>query len=225
MANLYQDSQFQIFRFVNLIDNLSETQLEDEGYYQGYPCPHGHTIRDIKQHWCYHCAQKIASNVCGFDVNYLHKAYKVRYASLWNQINIGFPQECWEIQGATERTPKRICIPSYRSDYSKQKSENVNIHKALYQCAWGDVGSLLVTRMCGNPKCGNPLHMASSLNVAPSPPQTVTPLEIEFKAEKLMLFNRQSVLNQQPEKIVEQSFKRVITNPLYAKEPPDYDEG
>ena len=225
MANLYQDSQFQIFRFVNLIDNLSETQLEDEGYYQGYPCPHGHTIRDIKQHWCYHCAQKIASNVCGFDVNYLHKAYKVRYASLWNQINIGFPQECWEIQGATERTPKRICIPSYRSDYSKQKSENVNIHKALYQCAWGDVGSLLVTRMCGNPKCGNPLHMASSLNVAPSPPQTVTPLEIEFKAEKLMLFNRQSVLNQQPEKIVEQSFKRAITNPLYAKEPPDYDEG
>jgi hypothetical protein len=67
--------------------------------------------------------------------------------------------------------------------------------------------------------------MASSLNVAPSPPQTVTPLEIEFKAEKLMLFNRQSVLNQQPERIVKQSFKKTITNPLYAKEPPDYDEG
>lgn len=225
MANLYQDSQFQIFRFVSLIDNLNESQLENEGYYHGYPCPHGHTIRDIEQHWCYHCARKIASNVCGFDVNYLHKAYKVRYASLWRQIDIGLPQDCWEIQGATERTPKRICIPSYRSDYSKQKSENVNIHKALYQCAWGDVGSLLVTRMCGNPKCGNPLHMVSSLNVAASPPQSVTPLEIDFKAEKLMLFNRQDVLNQQPEKIVEQSFKRAITNPLYAKEPPDYDEG
>jgi hypothetical protein len=46
-----------------------------------------------------------------------------------------------------------------------------------------------------------------------------------FKAEKLMLFNRQDVLNQEPEKIVEQAFKKAITNPLYAKEPPDYDEG
>ena len=53
----------------------------------------------------------------------------------------------------------------------------------------------------------------------------MTPLEIDFKAEKLMLFNRQGVLNQQPEKIVEQSFKNAITNPLYAKEPPEYDEG
>jgi len=40
-----------------------------------------------------------------------------------------------------------------------------------------------------------------------------------------MQFNRQGVLNQQPEKIVEQSFKHAITNPLYAKEPPEYDEG
>jgi len=67
--------------------------------------------------------------------------------------------------------------------------------------------------------------MVSSLNVAVSPPQSVTPLEIDFKAEKLMRFNHQDVLNQQPEKIVEQSFKHAITNPLYAKEPPDYDEG
>ena len=40
-----------------------------------------------------------------------------------------------------------------------------------------------------------------------------------------MLFNRHGVLNQQPEKIIEQSFKHAITNPLYAKEPPEYDEG
>lgn len=69
------------------------------------------------------------------------------------------------------------------------------------------------------------MHMVSSLNVAAAPPQVVTPLEIEFKAEKLMLFNRQKVLNLAPEKIVEQSFKNTITNPLYAKAPPEYDEG
>lgn len=224
MANLYNSSRPQL-RFINLIDNLDEHQLEEQGYYIGYPCPHGHTIRDSEQHWCYHCARKIVSNVCGFDVNYLHKAYKVKYASLWRKVSIGFPQDCWEIKGPDNQTPKRVCIPSYRSHYSKQKSENVNIHKALYQCAWGDIGSLLVTRVCGNPKCGNPLHMASNWNISVAPPQSVFPLETEFKAEKLMLFSRKKLLDLHPEKLIEESFKNSITNPLYAKNPPEYDEG
>jgi hypothetical protein len=40
-----------------------------------------------------------------------------------------------------------------------------------------------------------------------------------------MLFNRRGLLDKQPEKIVEQTFKNSITNPLYAKAPPEYDEG
>jgi hypothetical protein len=63
------------------------------------------------------------------------------------------------------------------------------------------------------------------MNTAVAPPQSIHPLEIEFKAEKLMLFNRRGLLDKQPEKIVEQTFKNSITNPLYAKAPPEYDEG
>jgi hypothetical protein len=179
------------FRHVNAIESLEEEQLNALGYYRGFPCPHGHLIRDSHNNWCYECAKKILSNVCGFDINYLHKDYKHKYAKLWKKIRPASFEECWEMEAPGATTPKRVCLPSYRSQYSKQKSENVNIHKAIYQCAWGDVGVLMVTRLCSNPKCGNPLHMASSFNRT-YPPQTVTPFEVDFKAEKLMLFNRQS---------------------------------
>ena len=223
MANLYKPRQPQ-FRHISLIENLTETQLEEQGYYIGSPCPHGHVIRDTENHWCYFCVKKILSNVCGFDVNYLHKDYKVKYAELWRRVSVGSQNECWIIGDSGHRSPKRICMPSYRSFYSKVKSENVNIHKALYQCAWGDIGSLLVTRTCGNPSCGNPLHMTSSWNRA-YPPAGVVPFEIDFKAEKLMLYNRQLATKQQPEKIIEQSFKQAIRSPFIAVEAPEYDEG
>ena len=120
-------------------------------------------------------------------------------------------------------TPKRVCLPSYRSGYSKQKSENVNIHKAVYQCAWGDVGALVVTRLCSNPKCANPLHMVSSFN-RNYPPASVTPLEIDFKAEKLMLFNRQSHRETGMQPVIQQEYKNVIAHPEYVKDRPEYNE-
>ena len=188
MANLYKPRQPQ-FRHISLIENLTETQLEEQGYYIGSPCPHGHVIRDTENHWCYFCVKKILSNVCGFDVNYLHKDYKVKYAELWRRVSVGSQNECWIIGDSGHRSPKRICMPSYRSFYSKVKSENVNIHKALYQ------------------------------------PAGVVPFEIDFKAEKLMLYNRQLATKQQPEKIIEQSFKQTIRSPFIAVEAPEYDEG
>lgn len=211
------------FRHVQGIENMEEKNLNKLGYYRGFACAHGHLIRDSERHWCYECAKKILSNVCGFDINYLHKDYKHKYAKLWKKIAISFPEECWEMEMPGGGTPKRVCLPSYRSGYSKQKSENVNIHKAVYQCAWGDVGALVVTRLCSNPKCANPLHMVSSFN-RNYPPASVTPLEVEFKAEKLMLFNRQSQRESGIQPVIQQEYKNVITHPEYVKDRPEYNE-
>lgn len=217
MANL-TETKAPSFRYINLLENYSEEHLNNLGYYKGFPCAHGHVIRDMEQHWCYECAKKILSNVCGFDVNYLHKDYKTKYAKLWTQIKITFPDECWNIDTKGSKTPKRVCFPSYRSFYSKQKSENINIHKVIYQCAWGDVGSLVVTRVCSNVHCCNPLHMVSSWN-RNYPPQQVHPLETEFKAEKLMLYNRQLHQKEGIRPVVERHYRQTITHPELVQNP------
>jgi hypothetical protein len=211
------------FRHVGGIEALEEDRLNALGYYRGFACPHGHLIRDSEGHWCYECAKKILSNVCGFDINYLHADYKHKYAKLWKKITIGFPEDCWEMEAPGGTTPKRVCLPSYRSGYSRNKSENVNIHKAIYQCAWGDVGNMVVTRLCSNHKCANPLHMVSSFNRS-YPPASVTPLEVDFKAEKLMLFNRQSQRESGIRPVIEKEYKNVITHPEYVKDRPEYNE-
>jgi hypothetical protein len=227
MANVYRQVKDMCdhvaFRHVKLIETLGQSQLESHGYYIGYPCPHGHVIRDAKQQWCYFCIKKILGNNCGFDINFLHPDYKVKYLKLWASVDVGHPENCWTINAAGAYNPKRICMPSYRSLYSRQKSENVTIHKALYQCAWGDIGSLVVTRVCGNPKCGNPLHMVSSWNRL-FPPGNLHPFEIEFKAEKIMQISQARLLNCE-QKVIELYYKPTITHPLEAKEPPEYDEG
>ena len=52
--------------------------LEEQGYYIGFPCTRGHTIRDQTRHWCYHCVQSIQSNICGADFNYMDHQFRKR---------------------------------------------------------------------------------------------------------------------------------------------------
>jgi hypothetical protein len=212
MANLHRTIKTAAnatnFRFLQNIDSLTEEQLKNKGYYRGFVCPHGHIIRDADEHWCYHCVHKIQSNVCGFDINYIHVEYKAKYHKIWHQVEKGSPEDCWNIHTSGPYNPKRVCMPSYRSAYSHQKSENLSFHKALYTCAWGDVGGMVVTRLCGNPKCGNPLHLVSSWNKA-FPPETVHPFELNFEPEKLMVYGRHK---DQP-LVFNQSFRNTITFP------------
>lgn len=212
MANLHRSEKKLIeavkFRFLPAIDDLDDLQLDQAGYYRGFVCPHGHVIRDKQENWCYHCVHKIQSNLCGFDLNYLHVEYKAKYEKLWKKITIGAMDECWLIDTPGPYTPKRVCMPSYRSAYSHQKSENLSFHKAIYNCAWGDVGGMVVTRLCGNPKCGNPLHMVSSWNKL-FPPESVHPFVLEFQAEKLMAYGN----NKDNPLIFNQSFRNSITFP------------
>jgi len=223
MANIINALERVNFRYINNIDRLTDDELEDKGYYRGFPCVHGHTIRDIKGHWCYHCAMKIKSNICGFDLNYLGNDFKNKYYRLWQRIKVKDPDECWPIDLPGKKAPRRVCFPSYRTFYSKQKSENVTAHKAIYQCAWGDVGSMVVTRMCNNPWCGNPLHMVSSWNCG-FPPKKLHPFDTNFNAEKLMLICKARTVNREQE-VIQKSYKTTIAHPLHVKDAPDYDEG
>ena len=213
------------FRYISDIDDISQKDLENANYYKGFPCPYGHVIRDKKSHWCYHCAIKIQSNVCGFDINNLHIDYKTKYHLLWKKIKYSLldPELCWNINLPGDHGPRRVCFPSYRSHYTKQKAENITAHKAIYQCAWGDVGSLFVTRICGNPWCGNPLHMTSRWNRR-HPPRTIDPFYVEFDAQKLMRISKAKLLNRDQE-IIEEDYKKTILHPLDVKDIPDYDEG
>ena len=186
MANIVNETQFRYVRDIHL---LSDQELRENGYYRGFVCPHGHTIRDMTHHWCYHCVLKIRSNICGFDINYMDPEYKVKYEKLWKRIRVSDINECWEIDLPGVKSPKRICMPSYRAIYTDNKAEKVNVHKAIYQAAWGDVGSMFVTRVCGNPWCGNPLHMVSTWN-AGMPPKRIHPFCTKYEAEKLMLMSR-----------------------------------
>lgn len=212
MANLYRSEKKAVetvnFRFLPSIDDLDDIQLEEAGYYRGFVCPHGHVIRDKAENWCYHCVHKIQSNICGFDINYIHVEYKAKYEKIWKKIGIGPMDECWPIDTPGPYTPKRVCMPSYRSAYSHQKSENLSFHKAIYNCAWGDVGGMFVTRLCSNPRCGNPLHMVSSWNKLFTP-ERIHPFEIEFNAEKLMAYGR----NKENPLVFNGNFRQAITFP------------
>ena len=166
---------------------------------------------------------KIKSNICGFDLNYLGNDFKNKYYRLWQRIKVKDPDECWPIDLPGKKAPRRVCFPSYRTFYSKQKSENVTAHKAIYQCAWGDVGSMVVSRMCNNPWCGNPLHMVSSWNCG-FPPKKLHPFDTNFNAEKLMLICKARTVNREQE-VIQKSYKTTIAHPLHVKDAPDYDEG
>jgi hypothetical protein len=217
MANLHRDAKVSRgtrgFRPLPDLRDLSDEILKDRGYYRGFTCPHNHTIRDQEEHWCYFCVKKILCNVCGFDINYLNSDYKFKYHKLWALIQIGPVDECWEIKNTGTYVPKRFCFPSYRSAYSKQKAENVTFHKAIYQCTWGDIGSNVVTRLCDNPLCGNPLHLVSSWN-REYPPKTIHPLCLEFDPNKLMFYGKHG-RSPVPQ---EAQFKHTIANPLKHKE-------
>lgn len=223
MANIASALNQVNFRYLPNINSLSDEVLKTHGYYRGYPCAHRHCIRDIDNHWCYHCAIKIKSNICGFNMNFIHQYYNYKYEKLWEKVTVGEPDECWDTDLPGTKSPKRLCFPSYRSFHTGRASENVSLQKLIYQCAWGDVGALVVSRVCGNPWCSNPLHLVSSWNIG-LPPKTINPFILDFRPETLMLLHKAITLGREQE-VIESYYRQTIKHPLSAPEPPYYDEG
>jgi len=210
------------FRYLSNIDSLETEALEEQGYYRGFQCPHNHFIRDIENHWCYHCVEKILSNNCGFNINFMHEDYKVKLLQLWKRVEPAGWSDCWTAETYNSKNLGRVCFPSYRSFYSNQKSKNISFHKAIYQCAWGDVGNLTVTRWCGTKDCVNPLHLVSSWN-RKTPPASITPFVTEFDAAQLMLFG-QTRLRDDIQTLIRKDMKATIAHPLDVAENPEYNE-
>jgi hypothetical protein len=221
MANLKNKPNHPVhqteLRHVPGIDQLETARLAELGYYRGYPCLHNHVIRDADHHWCYHCVLKIKNNQCGFDVNYLEPSYKHTYHALWKKIEIGSDENCWLFRDTEHKAPNRITLPSYRT-HTNGRKDNVNVHKAIYQCAWGDIGSMVATRTCKTLNCCNPLHMVSSWNRLYAP-NNFYEFDIEFNAQKLMQY-----ANVDPRKLIEKKYKQTIAHPLETNEVPYYSE-
>jgi hypothetical protein len=224
MANVlrgYKPVKEQVnFRYLRSTDPKT---LERWGYYHGFPCAFGHTIRDSTNHWCYECVLKIKSNFCGFDLNYLHLDYKVSMHRLWQRVQIGDWDDCWDITDPGTNKLKRVWMPSHRSFKDNTLGNNITVQKAIYACAWGDVGSLRVSRTCNNSRCCNPLHMVSSWN-RKSPPKIISPFCTEYQVEKLMLLADLERKGMDANKVIQREFKASITAPKDAQIDPKYNE-
>jgi|GEM_PF-1745673 len=169
---------------------------DDQGFTRSlYQCAHGHQIRDSEHHWCEACVQKINSNVCGLDMNYLDITYRtpavVRLLEAL-PVHLG-PDACWPVPGATDPN-KRLVLPG--SSWKKtHRSHKYTYRKALYMLFWGDIGKARVTRNtpphgnCTDPDCCNPLHMVSVFNTQPTP-RDFAYLNLEVDYEKLLKFQK-----------------------------------
>lgn len=224
MANVlrgYRPQKDQInFRYLR---SMEPETVERWGYYHGFPCAFGHTIRDSTNHWCYECVLKIKSNFCGFDINYLHLDYKASMHRLWKRVEIGHWEECWNINDLGSKAPKRVWMPSYRSLTDSTTGNNVTVQKAIYTCAWGDVGRLTVSRTCNNIKCCNPLHMVTSWNRKDSP-EVISPFCTDYQVEKLMYLAELERKGEDVSRVIQSSFRISITAPKNVQIDPKYNE-
>ena len=224
MANVlrgYKAKKNQInFRYLR---STEPETLERWGYYHGFPCAFGHTIRDSTNHWCYECVLKIKSNFCGFDLNYLNLDYKASMHKLWQRVEIGAWDECCNINDPGTEALRRVWMPSYRSLTDNTTGNNVTVQKAIYTCAWGDVGRLTVSRTCNNPRCCNPLHMVTSWN-RKNPPKVAAPFVTDYQVEKLMLLADMERKGLDVNKMIQREYKASITAPKYAQIDPKYNE-
>jgi hypothetical protein len=118
---------------------------------------HGHRVRHAEEHWCYECVRKIQSNNCGFDINYhQQELQKARLLPLWNgRSAVGAWDECWEAALAGSQAHALSFVPQ-QLQQQLGPTDNVTVHKAIYQCAWGDVGKMFVTRTCKNKSLSQP---------------------------------------------------------------------
>lgn len=193
--------------YVRDIDLLSDDQLKQEGFYKGMICPHNHTIRSLEDHSCYHCVRKIQSNLCGMNINFLSAPYKHKVRDLFNDIQIGELDECWE----SNRAAGRIRIASYRST-PERPTDNVTAAKTIYNATWGDVGKVTVVRSCKNKRCLNPLHLYSNYNVFYLP-QEIHPFVLDFDPNELcqyMVLKKEGLLEQHFKK----QYRETINHPL-----------
>ena len=183
--------------------------IRDQGFYQGFPCHLGHTIRHEDDHWCYECVRRIQSNVVGLDVNFINEFYRDDVLTALSHVSIKDPSECWINEGAD-----RYYFPNW-SRTVKNRRVKVNMTKIMYRIFWGDIGRMSCTRhvsVCGNPKCVNPLHLVSSWNTR-LPPRTLHYMDLKVVPEKIAVMALREHNKMSIDDILTRLYKPTIIHP------------
>ena len=186
-----------------------DRSIYDQGFYYGFPCHLGHTVRHEEDHWCYECVRRIQSNVVGLDVNFVTEEYRRQIVHFLEHVSIRDSSECWE----TERT-RRYYYSTYTRHRTKRKTQ-ISPTKLAYSIFWGDIGKLSVTRhlkVCDNPKCVNPLHLVSTWNTR-MPPRQFHYLDLEVKPEKLAVMALREHNKMSIDDILTKLYKPTIIHP------------
>lgn len=201
------------------LTSLEPEVMDKEGYYYGYPCPLGHTIRDKTKHWCYRCVWRIRSNICGLDVNYMHTEYNRLANEIWTQIEIGDPGDCWDDHTLSDY----VYSSSYRTKLSGRRTDRMSTHKAIYNMTWGDVGSMTVTRTCGNKRCLNPLHLVSSWNNS-TRLRNLMYFDPDFNFQKIKVMQERIQKGESIDPLIMNYKKNIISDPRHVEISQSYNE-
>lgn len=191
--------------------------LEEQGFYLGFPCHLGHRIRDSKQHWCYHCALRIQSNVCGLDLNFINRDYQNILTRVMKNVAMDNPdaphEGCWHVRKGF----KAPSYPSWRSHSTGRLADRVQIKKIIYQAFWGDVGRMYVTtaaNLCGDETCVNPLHTTSSFNSSANRrPVSFQYLDLDWNPQKHAIMALRQSKGQTIDYLLKQLYRPTIRDP------------
>jgi hypothetical protein len=112
---------------------------------------------------------------------------------------------------------------SYRTHTSGRRTDRMGTHKAIYNMAWGDVGSMTVTRTCGNKKCLNPLHLVSSWN-NPNRLRNLMYFDIEFNFEKIKAMQERIQKGEPTDPLIMNYKKNIISDPRLVEISQSYNE-
>ena len=193
-----------------------DVSIREQGFYYGFPCHLGHTVRHEEDHWCYECVKRIQSNVVGLDVNFINDYYRDDVIKALSQVSIGDSTECWENKGS-----ERLYFSSWTRLNSRSRTK-VKVSKLLYTLFWGDVGRLSVTRhikVCENPNCVNPLHLVCTWNTR-LPPRHFHYMDLQLQPEKLAVMALREHNKMSIDDILAKLYKPTILHPKERMENP-----
>ena len=173
----YMIKQRAIAPVHELLRLLLDRSYASKAFYNGFPCPWGHTMRHKEDHWCVVCAVRIMANQVGFDIDYLIPSYRHelnKYLKILPLQNIpsnspeSDQEACWVVPPETIHPTYRF----YKYDTEDKKDACMTFPKMIYTLFWGDIGRIKVKRTCNNKCCYNPRHYASCFNC----PDDIPPL-------------------------------------------------
>jgi hypothetical protein len=160
-------------------------------FYKGQPCVHGHLYRHKMHHWCLECAAKIYRNECGANINKIDYSHMGYYHPVISDLptNLDISQ-CWILpknrRSSNDKKP-RFSALTYRSP-SIDRAESILLSRFFYFYFWGDIGTVIVNRLCSNACCWNPFHLKSTFNQFEFT-NTISPFKTKINIDELKNYN------------------------------------